>query len=214
MRLIDLPQINAEEKKKEKKLSKIFGVAIIITYVAALIIGIFMGISFTKNILEGNIFDDSWMEDRIAVDGVFYDKMGNSYEKGEDVLLYDEQGRTYTYTVEEYEDSEDEWFTYTEYYYVRDDGEKYFSYDCYITEDGWFYCDKAGSLETYSVETEGMSEKELDAYYNELLESADDEYKYYDYLYTDGNGNFYYYAEEASWNEKGELITAENDPTK
>ena len=37
-------------------------------------------------------------------------------------------------------------------------------------------------------------------------------YKYYNDYYVDEEDNKYYWAEEASWNEKGELITAENDP--
>lgn len=204
---IGLPLINPDEKKKQKKLSRGFGVAIIITYLAALVVGIFIGMN------AGDIIDDDMslldVDDRIAVNGVFYDKMGNSYEDEESVLLYDEDGRTYTYSAEDYED-EEYGLGYYEEFYVRDDGEKYFIYDCYVTEDGWFYCDKACVLEVYP-DTASMSEKELDAYYNALVEYYGEKYKYYDYPYTDEAGNLYYCAYEASWNENGELITAEND---
>ena len=44
------------------------------------------------------------------------------------------------------------------------------------------------------------------------LQSEMDSYRYYDDVYLDEEGNIYYYAETASWNEKGEIITAENDP--
>ena len=46
--------------------------------------------------------------------------------------------------------------------------------------------------------------------FDDLFEEQD--YRYYYDRYIDKEGNFYYYAEEVSWNEKGEIITAENDP--
>ncbi len=207
--LIDLPVINAEEKNKEKKLSKIFGVSVIVTLISTLITGIVFGATVAKDFDE--LLD---MIDRIEVNGVFYDKKGNSYEDDKDVLLYDEEGRVYTYTEVEITDEADEageLFTYTDYYYVRDDGEKYSAYDCYVTEDGWFYCDKGGFLEPFEEDTSSMNEEELDAYYQEQLEKSSSEYRYYNYPYTDKEGNIYYNGTEASWNEKGELITAEND---
>lgn len=207
--LIDLPDINTEEKEKQRKLGRGFGIALIVTYVVALIVGIIMGVATFSS------FDDLLdLTDRIAVNGVFYDKKGNSYEDENDVLLYDEDGRVYTYTEVEITDEEDELLSYTDYYYVRDDGKKYSAYDCYVTEDGWFYCDMAYSLEMYYPDTESMNEEELDSYYQESLEASEGEYRYYDYKYTDKDGNIYYKAYEASWNEKGELITAENDVSK
>lgn len=204
--LVELPVINAEEKKKEKKLAKIFGTAVIITYVAAMVSGIALGATMFSEIVD-TLSDTA---DRIAVDGVFYDKKGNTYKKDEDVLLYGKDGSTYTYTAETITDEVYD-FEYEEYYYVRDDGEKYRIYDCYVTEDGWFYCDKGDLLEYYYPDTENMSEEELDEYYREQLELENADYKYYNYSLTDKKGNVYYTAYEASWNEKGELITAEND---
>lgn len=207
---IMLPEINHDEKKKQKKLGRGFGVAFIITYIAIIIVGILIGVFWMDNL-------DSYMDYldadvRISVDGVFYDKKGNSYEDEDSVLLYDEHGHTYTYTVEEVTDEDDEIFGYEGYYYVRDDGKKYDLYDCYVTEDGWFYCDKAWELEFYSVDTSTMTEEELDEYYDKLMmDDSSKEYKYYDYPYVDKKGNIYYSADEASWNAKGELITAEND---
>ena len=173
--------------------------------------GIVVGAIASKSIIDD--LDTIDIDNRILVNGVFYDKMGNSYDDDENVLLYDQEGRTYTYTVEEYVDEEDDYFTYEEYYYVRDDGKKYLFYDCYVTDEGWFYCDKALALELYTPDTSTMTEEELDKYYDELLEQETAEYKYYDYPYTDEHGNIYYCAYEASWNENGELITAANDST-
>ncbi|MBQ8503450.1 MAG: hypothetical protein IJ491_04130 [Clostridia bacterium] len=210
--LIDLPVINREEKAKQKKLSKIMGIALIITCIAAVIVGGIIGFTTVQSILgdDGLMDDVLGVEYKIAVDGAYYDKKGNRYESWKEVILYDEEGRTYKYVEEPVQENEDNILSIYEYYYVRADGETYFSYDCYVTAEGYFYCDKAGSLELYTDDTDNMSEEELDEYYNNLLESADDEYRYYDYPYTDKDGNLYYCADEASWNEKGELITAEN----
>ncbi|MBQ9914452.1 MAG: hypothetical protein IJO73_09525 [Clostridia bacterium] len=209
--LIDLPVIAKEEKEKQRKLTKIFGAAVIVTLTAVLITGIASGFLFAKEIIEDPFSGLLGEDNRISVGGVFYDKKGNSYDQWDKVILYDEENRTYTYTVEEPENTEDELFALADYYYVRDDGEKYFTYDCYVSEDGWFYCDKGGLLEIVTEDTASMSEEELDEYYNSLLEAEDSEYRYYDYAYKDKNGKIYYSADEASWNEKGVLITAEND---
>lgn len=204
-----LPQIDSVEKQKQKKLSRGFGIAIAVIYSLSAIAGIIYGVMIVKSVISGfENFDTGY---RISVDGVFYDKLGNSYEDEDSVVLYDAQGYTYVYTVEEVAYEEDELFSYEEEYYVRQDGKKYSLYDCYVTADGWFYCDKASELMLYELDTSTMSEDELDAYYDELMEQEEKEYKYYDYPYADAAGNLYYAAYEASWNEKGELITAEND---
>lgn len=206
--LVELPEINTEEKAKQKKLSKIFGTGLIVTELTAFFIGSVMGVVMFRQIMDIAMGDyDSGY--RISVNGVFYDKKGNAYENENDVLLYDQEGRIYTHSVEKV--TAEEGYEYDEYYYVRDDGEKYYESDCYVTNDGWFYCDKGGLLEYYYPDTENMSEEELDAYYKEKMENDESEYKYYDDYLVDKKGNVYYCAYEASWNEKGELITAEND---
>lgn len=215
--LVELPDINTEEKAKQKKLSKLFGIGIIITEVVSIVAGAIIGATMAKGIfemvgdLDYSVYDEEY---RIAVDGVFYDKKGNSYEKGSDVVLYDAEGRTYTYTVEEVTDEDGPIYYQGEEYYVRDDGEKYFAYDCYVTSEGWFYCDKAYTLEYFYPDTEKMTQEELDAYYQLQVNQEGDGYRYYYEYLTDEKGNIYYNADEASWNEKGELITAENDTTK
>ena len=211
--LIELPEINTEEKAKEKKRSKTYGTLLIITLIVLTVSCIAMGVLIGKDVYE--TLSDPGLDyiERISVNNVYYDKKGKSYDDAQNVVLYDKKGRVYSFTVEEVVNEEDEFFNYNEYYYVREDGEKYFSYDCYVTEDGWFYCDKGGLLELVEEDTASMSEEELDEYYDNLLES-EDEYKYYDYAYKDKNGTIYYSADEASWNEKGELITSENDVVK
>ena len=201
--VIELPEYNSELKNKQKKISRIFGIAVIVTYIMSLICsGIYVG-SMVDSLLN------SEEQYRIDIDGVFYDKKGNSYEDENSVVMYDEDGNTYTYSEETYTDEDG--FEYEEYYYIRNDGEKYFEMDCYITADGWFYCDKAGLLELYSPDTGSMTEEELDEYYQNSMDEYNAQYRYYDYPYVDSDGNFYYDIYEASWNENGELITAEND---
>lgn len=216
--MMDLPPVDEAAKAKNKKCSKVFGIVTAIFFtistILSIVVGVLTGIA-TAEELEYLLDDDfSYYDDyssyRIAVDGLFYDQQGNSYEFEDDVLLYDEQGRTYSYTEEEFYDVSHDYYHYEEYY-VRDDGEKYFAADCYVDENGWFYCDKGGLLELYSVDTSTMTEEELDDYYDALLDAENEPYKYYLYPYVDADGKFYYCAYEASWNEKGELITAEND---
>ena len=212
--LVELPEVDTAEKAKQKKLSKIFGIGIIITEVVSLVAGAVLGATMAKSIFEmvGDI--DSYYndEDRIAVDGVFYDKKGNSYEDEDLVPLYDKEGRVYTYTVIK-ETDEEYGYEYDEFYYIRDDGEKYYESDCFITADGFFFFDKADELYYYEPDTDNMTDEEIDAYYKEQMEIDKAPYRYYNDYVVDKDGNIYYYAYEASWNEKGELITAENDPT-
>ncbi len=215
--LVELPEVNSEEKVKQKKLSKTFGIGIIILEIASLLSGAVIGSTMMSQMFDiiGDFeyWDDYSESYRIAVDGVYYDKKGIAYENETEVPLYDKEGRAYTYTVETNENADEYVYYSEEEYYVRDDGEKYFAYDCYVTEDGWFYCDKAYTLEYYYPDTEKMTDAELDAYYQLQINQKGDGYRYYyDYL-VDADGNKYFTAYEASWNENGELITAENDPT-
>ncbi len=202
--VIDLPENNSEIKQKQKKLSRIFGSAVIVMLILETVFfGMFIG-SIVNEVLNS---DEQY---RISVDGVFYDKKGNAYEDESRVLLYGEDGKVYKLISEA---SDDDVLSET-YFYVSDTGEKYYELDCYVTEDGWFYCDKGGFLEPYSEDTSDMTEEELDEYYENYIDGFYDDYRYYDYPYVDAEGNIYYCAYEASWNEKGELITAENDMTR
>lgn len=213
--LVELPEVNTEEKAKQKKLSKIFGIGFVVTWLASAIAGIVMVTTMTQSVFD-LIGDYDYVGDysesyRIAVDGVYYDKKGNGYENEADVPVYDKEGRIYTY--QEQTETDEDGYEYVEFYYVRDDGERYYESDCYVTADGWFYCDMAGVLEYYYPDTENMTPEELEAYYKDQMENSRKAYRYYDYYLYDKDGNIYYCIYEASWNEKGELITAENDPT-
>ena len=212
--LIELPKVDAAEKAKQKKLSKIFGVGVIVTCIASLLAGFAVTAKMFGSMADilGSFEDFYYENDRISVNGVFYDKKGNSYQDEDLVPLYDKEGRVYTYTVIK-ETNKEYGYEYDEFYYIRDDGEKYYETDCFVSADGFFYCDKAGLLEYYQPDTDTMTDEELDAYYKDQMEADKAPYKYYNDYVVDKDGNIYYCAYEASWNEKGELITAENDPS-
>lgn len=197
--VIDLPAINSENKKKEKKLSRIFGIAVIIFGILSYAVPIV----FAQSIIDSIAQQET--QDRIDINGVFYDKMGYSYEDEDSVILYDENGGTYTYSYETV--IGDDGYEYDEMYYIGSDGNEYYMLNCFITEDGWFYFDEEDALEPYYLDEALLSPEEYEAYYEDFY----DNYRYYYYAYSDEEGNIYYAAYEASWNEKGELITAEND---
>lgn len=233
--LIDLPENKQEEKKKENLIAKISGwvfsvvftVGAVITVAAIVITGMYIFDSIDG--LDATFFSDSYRIPCIAEDGskVYYDKMGKTHENGYDVLVYGKDGEVYTYLVNETDDE----YGYSETYYVDEDGNCYDSYNCYVDEDGYFFFDEDEKLvypeylyedDYEDADTDEIADKlmsdtpetfrgMIDFFIEEILFAV--EYRYYDDYFVDENDNRYYWAEEASWNEKGELITAENDPT-
>ena len=97
--------------------------------------------------------------------------------------------------------------TYEMALYVDSNDNEYDTFNCYVDEEGYFYYD-----EDFII-TWDDSDYDYDADLDDCEEWFDEEnYRYYQDRYVDEEGNIYYYADQASWNEKGELITAENDP--
>ncbi len=188
------------------KTTKTALVVFVCTYVITLVFGVAATVGIAGEIFSDYLGLDDY-EMRIPVvdaDGnkVFYDKMGNAYENEDDVILYGEDGSKYTYFETEDYDC----------FFVGEDGTKYEYYNCYVTAvDGWFYYDEDYELFCGEYECDEDYFDEEYSYDEEIYEFDLDDYRYYDYKYYDEEGNEYYYAGEASWNEKGELITAEND---
>ena len=216
--LIDLPEIDEEENAKNEKKAKIFCIGYVLTAIATFIAVITLCIS-----VAGMVADEfaALGTSRIGVPDekdnlVYYDKMGNSYEDPYAVVIYDKDGNTYTYTTEPGE-------FYNETFYVSEQGDKYDTYSCYVDMDGNFYYDKDGEIwcdfeedededdEEIYEDSQEAEEEDFGDIYSDFMADLEN-YRYYDDILTDGKGNFYYWAEDASWNEKGELITAENDP--
>lgn len=214
--LIDLDEIDYDKKKKQGIISDVLGGLFILLAVATNIFSFAFGDEMLTGLTD-DLFDYLWESSRIALtdengNKVYYDKEGNAYEDGYDVLIYGKDGEVYTYTeVEEYDEEYE--MDFTSYYYVDGDGKKFDSYFCYVDEDGWFYYDEKDELEwddEYYAEIY-PAESEEDLYAEEFEEGF--VYKFYADRYLDAEGNIYYLAEDASWNADGELITVENDPT-
>ena len=235
--LIDLPENKEEEKKKEKLIAKISGWAFSVIFTVGAVITVAALIMTAMYIFEraeglnDYLLDDSNRISCVAEDGsrVYYDKMGNTYENGYDVPVYGKDGEVYTYKTDEESDE----YGYYNSYYVTEDGKEYDSYYCYVDVDGYFFYDEDDALiypdylwedeygETEEIDEDAVAQALLDNMPETFTETVDFifdeifgmmEYRYYETYYVDGEDNIYYWAEEASWNEKGELITAENDP--
>lgn len=187
------------KEKKAKGMLTAFFVSFAVTIIAY---ALFVGLAVYGYIAA---FDDDYSDDyssRIAViqqDGsrVYYDKMGVAYNDPKDVVLYSKDGDSFIFDEETY-------------CYVGKDGGEYYACYSFVDADGWFYYDKDYEIEWASDE-EYENTDELPDFSEFFSKDSDDEEKYYECIYTDSKGNLYYDANEASWNENGELITAEND---
>lgn len=205
--LIDLPELDDPKRMKKKKLGKIFGLVFSAITVVAIVLYVVVGIAIIKETLELAVADES---NRIAIETVagetlYFDKEGEVYLQGDHVPLYGRDGEIYTRIIKEVED---EAFggTYNTAYYVDSKDNEYDPYNCYVDEEGYFYYDEDFIITWDDSEYDEESLEDCEEWYDE------DSYRYYQDRYVDDEGNIYYYADQASWNEKGELITAENDP--
>lgn len=196
--LIELPANNENDKDKQRKVAATTFLSFWIFLVISTSLTGFLGINAVSeffDVLDEYSFVRPALTDENG-DSVYYDKMGNKYDDPFDVIIYGENGEKYIYLEEELEDL---YFSY----YVDENGKKYESTNCYVNEDGFF---------VYNEELELLCDDDPD-YNDAFSEDENDTYRYYENPYVDENGDLYYWAEEAIWNEKGELITAENDPT-
>lgn len=203
--LINLPELDDPKHMQKKKLGKIF--ALILAVVTVLTI------MLCASIVKGTIdLSECSESNRIAIETVagetfYFDKMGEAYSQPDQVPLYDRDGEVYTRTIKEIEDDV---FggTYKMALYVDSKDNDYNPYNCYVDEDGYFYYDKEMKIcwDDSDYDYEDEYEYELEDIFK------DEDYRYYQDRYVDEEGKIYYYADQASWNHKGELITAENDP--
>ena len=207
--LIDLPELNDPKRIKKKKLGRLFGVIFALVTVASVA---------TLGYLIATVYDLSmdWIgtletSHRIGItdengETVYYDKMGNTYTDPYAVVLYGKNGEVYNYTTVGEAGEDDDAFYFESQVYVDQDGNEYDPYNCYVGEDGYFFYDENYEIIWDDSEYDYDAEEDVEDWFE------DNNYRYYQDRYTDDDGNFYYYAEEVSWNEKGEIITAENDP--
>ena len=212
--LIDLPELNDSNRMKKKKLGKVFSVAFWIVQVASIAVTAVIMIIAVNQALDLMQFDNN-LSYRIPIENeagekLYYDKNGNVYTDPYAVLLYGKDGEVYTYTtMDEANVPDEDAFYFEGNIYIDEDGNEYDPYLCYVDEDGYFYYDKNYEIVWDNSDYESDEDIEID--FEEML-SGNENYRYYQDRYTDEDGKLYYYAEEVSWNEKGEIITAENDP--
>lgn len=213
--LIDLPELDDPKRMKKKKLGKIFCVSFWVVTVATIVTFVLLFVTIIEETFSMLKYEDALNPSyRIGFldendEFIYYDKEGNTYTDPNEVIIYGKDGEAYTPTVKEEEFGAIFGGAYDYIYYVDEDGNEYDSYLCYVDEEGYFYFDKDCEID--------WDDSDYDYDLEEELENCEDwfdeeNYRYYDDVYVDDEGNVYYYADEASWNEKGKLITAENDP--
>ena len=210
--LIELPELNDPKRMKKKKLGKIFGVLFAVSAVASVVaLGYYMVNMYELAMEWAGTFESSY---RIGItdengQSVYYDKMGNAYTDPNAVVLYGKNGEVYTYTTVGETSEDDDAFYFESQVYVDQDGNEYDPYNSYVDEEGYFFYDENYEIIWDDSEYDYEAEAENDDY-DDLFD--EENYRYYQDRYVDDDENIYYYAEDASWNEKGEIITAENDP--
>ena len=212
--LIDLPELDDPKRMKKKKLGKIFCVLFWIVTVATVVTFGFLCSTVFEQTMDMLEYEDalnpSYRIGIIDENGatVYYDSEGNTYTDPNEVVIYGKDGEAYTPTVTE--DVFDGIFSGESKYeyisgYTDSKGNEYDSYLCYVDEDGYFYFDEDEEI--------FYDEANYEEYFGDSGDYIDEEtYRYYYDRYIDDDGNIFYWAEEVSWNEKGEIITAENDP--
>ena len=213
--LIDLPELDDPKRMKKKKLGKIFCASFWVVTLATIVTFAMLFVTIIEETFSMLEYEDALNPSyRIGLynendEYLYYDKEGNTYTEANAVVLYGKDGEVYTPVVES--GIFDAIFSGESKYeyiscYTDSKGNEYDSYECYVDEDGYFYFDEECEI---VWDTSDYSEEEL-----ENIEERFDSitYCYYHDVYIDDEGNKYYYADNASWNEKGELITAKNDP--
>lgn len=197
--LAPLDAYDENKNNRDKKLSRVmltvFWIVKAVSVACIVVISAFFLSSAFSALSESSSFPQ-----RIpfTVDGkeVYYDKKGVSYDDAEDVILYAKDGTKYVYD----EDAE---------CYIDENSEEYECAYCYVDVDGWFIYDSDDSF-TYVVPNEDSltdyDDKDfLGMNFRDLFSEA---FSFSGYeVWCDEDANVYYWADTASWNENGGLIT-------
>ena len=213
--LIELPELNDPSRMKKKKLGKVFcGLFWIVSVIAVVVTGILVATVVEQSI---SLIDDiSSSNYRIGItdengETIYYDREGNTYTDPKAVLIYGKNGEVYTYTTVGEASEDGDAFYFETQVYVDQDGNEYDPYLSYVDEDGYFFYDENYEIVWDDSDYDYEAEDDFELDFDDLL-AENENYRYYQDRYIDEDDNVYYYAEEVSWNEKGEIITAENDP--
>lgn len=213
--LIELPELDDPKRMKKKKLGKIFCGAFWVVTVATIVTFALLFVTIVEQTFSMLEYEDALNPSyRIGQynendECLYYDKEGNNYTNPNEVVIYGKDGEVYTPVVES--GIFDAIFSGESKYeyiscYTDSEGNEYDSYECYVDEDGYFYFDEECEIVWDDSDYSEEELENIEEHYDSIT------YRYYKDVYVDDEGNKYYYADNASWNEKGELITAKNDP--
>ena len=213
--LIDLPELDDPQRMKKKKLGTIFGVLFYaVTVLTVIAVACLVVLVFNQTMDMFETLDTSY---RIGItdengETVYYDREGNAYTDPYAVLIYGRDDEVYTYTTIDDATVEDgDAFYFENNVYIDEDGNEYDPYNCYVDEEGYFFYDENFEIIWDDSDYDYEVEEDYEIDFDDML-AEEYNYRYYQDRYVDDDENVYYYADEVSWNEKGEIITAENDP--
>lgn len=119
------------------------------------------------------------VQNKLAFNGGYFDRYGRFYSSELLVKYYSQDGKSYTYYSVVDFDAENE-DDYKKYYLVDNEGNLYRYSDCFIDSDGWLCINKTGK---YKMQEENV--------------------------YKDSNGKVYTKPFATNWDDKGNLISVE-----
>lgn len=187
---------NEQEKKDEKteRKAKVLEIGFWVLRVVSTCIVILNTLSLAFDVID--MFEEKALS-QIGFESesevVYYDKNTNEYSDADSVLLYDRQGNNYVRVAVQTPENKNK----VEIFFVGTNEEKYPIDNCFVDEDGYFVYDEESSVP-----------KDIITRIKYIFGGS-----YYDYPYTDTEGEKLYYAKSASYDKKGELILEHNDPT-
>lgn len=191
--LVELPGIDVKKSGLYKKLATVFLSLFIAVFLIDFVSGsVVVGKTVKEMINSFDEYDEyvdyglgriSFLNDK--GEEVYYDRNGEENYDTLDLPVYDREGNCYYFVYEG-----------GEFCFYKDEGKNEWNEDnvlfaryCFVDEEGYF---------VYLDDPEPVKIIEED----KVIEY------YFDTPYTDGKGNFYYPALEASWTPDGELITS------
>lgn len=200
--LVPLEPYDEAGEKKSKSLADImFGVFAVSKAVVVVCVIVVLSVFFRSAF--SLMAEDAGLVNRtpVVVDGekVYYDKKGVAYDDPEDVVLYAKDGTKYVFDGDANS-------------FVGKNNNEYSAFFCYVDSDGLLYYDEDDVLTYGEPENDtltGFNEEQLMSMTIDDLMSQILGYNSQTVWY-DGDGNEYYDAFSASWNEKGELLNAMN----
>ncbi|MGN0458967.1 MAG: hypothetical protein ACI4IL_08365 [Eubacterium sp.] len=152
-------EVKTDKDKKKIKTSRRLTAWAILVYIVALVIAVIALITGAASGIASSIKNDGTNINSLMYDE-YYDMNGVRYDEGEQVILYDKEGKAYHIS-----ESPNGWNYYA---YFDEKGNEYLLDQCYISKDGYFYYDKNNEL---------TDSEELYLYDKTFYDNKDIEYK-------------------------------------